>query len=50
MLFEKLFDFNFLIALPLVILLTIIISLFLKPYTEDIWVKIGNKFINSKKH
>ena len=50
MILQKIFDFNFFLVFPLVVFLTFKISLFLKPYSEDIWIKIGSKLINSNKY
>lgn len=48
MILQKIYDFKFLYAFPIVILLTVIISLYLKPYTEDYWIKLGRRFLNLK--
>ena len=43
---QKIYNFEFLYAFPIVLFFTIIISIFLKPYTEDYWIKIGRKLLN----
>ena len=50
MILEKIYKFNFFVAFPIILFLTVCISLYIKPYTEDYWVKIGKNFLNSNSH